>query len=260
MRTTTLPVVTVAVPSYNHGRFLDEALTSIFDQGIPVEVMLADGGSNDETLQIIRRWKGKLAWWRSSHDAGQSAAINEAIGRGKAPYVCWLNADDTFLRGGLQAMVAALESHPDAPAIYAKCWTTNAAGKRLMPYVTHSFSVQMLASRCFIAQPATLIRRSAWEKVGGVDEGLHFAFDYDLWWRLYKADGKFAYLRKYAATTRAHLDTKTAGQRKKHVLEAMRIVRRHFGRVPMKWYLTWPYSIWARKIYHQVFSNKSAGI
>jgi glycosyltransferase involved in cell wall biosynthesis len=169
-----LPITT------DNGRFLDEALTSVFDQGVPVEVMLADGGSTDETLKVIRRWEGKLAWCRSSQDAGQSSAINEAIARGKAPYVCWLNADDTFLPSGLRAMVAAPEAHPDAPATYAKCWTTNAASKRLMPYITHPFSARMLANRCFIAQPATLIRRTAWEKVGGVDESLHFAFDYDL--------------------------------------------------------------------------------
>ena len=252
------PIVTVAVPSYNHGRFLDEALASIFGQGVPVEVMLADGGSTDETLQVIQKWKDKLAWWRSGPDGGQSAAINEAISRGCAPYVCWLNADDTFLPGGLQAMVDALESHPDAPATYAKCWTTNAAGKRLMPYLTGPFSVRMLANRCFITQPATLVRRQAWEKVGGIDESFHFALDYELWWRLYKAGGKFIYLRQYVATTRAHLDTKTASQRKKHVLEAMRAVRRHYGRVPLKWYLAWPYSVWAREIWHKIARKQSA--
>lgn len=260
MATKFTPVITIAVPSYNHGRFLDEALASIFDQGMPVEVMLADGGSHDETLQVIQKWKSQLAWWRSGHDAGQAAAINEAISLGRAPYVCWLNADDTFLPDGLREMVAELESHPDAPAIYGKCWTTNAAGKRLMPYVTHSFSARMLANRCFIAQPATLIRRAVWEKIGGVDESLNFAFDYDLWWRLYKTEGRLAYLRKYVATTRAHLDTKTASHRKKHMLEAMRVVRRHFGKVPIKWLLVWPYSVWAREIFHRVASKKSTGL
>src|SRR5688572_12998995 len=134
------PLVTVAVPSRNHGRFLDEALSSIFSQGVPVEVMLADGGSTDETPQVIERWRDRLAWWRSGPDAGQSAAINEAVSRGTAPYVCWLNADDTFLPGGLAAMVEALSAHPAAPMVYARCWTTHARGRKLIADVTWPFA------------------------------------------------------------------------------------------------------------------------
>jgi GT2 family glycosyltransferase len=246
------PLVTVAVPSFNHGRFLDEALESIHSQGVPVEIMLADAGSTDDTMQVIGRWRDRLAWWRSSPDAGQAAAINQAVSRGSARYVCWLNADDTFLPGGLAAMVAALDARPAAPMVYARCWTTDANGRKLMPYVTWPFSAWLLANRNFIAQPATLVRRAAWEKAGGIDESLRLALDYDLWWRLYKAGGEPAYLRQYGATTRAHLDTKTASQRKAHVLEAMAVVRRHYGRVPLKWYLAWPYSVWARSLWYKL--------
>ena len=250
------PLVTVAVPSRNHGRFLDEALSSICSQGVPVEIMLADGGSTDETSQVIERWRDRLAWWRSGPDAGQSAAINEAVARGTAPYVCWLNADDTFLTGGLAAMVEALAAHPAAPMVYARCWTTDVRGRKIMPYVTWPFAAWLLANRNFIAQPATLVRRAAWERAGGLDESLRLALDYDLWWRLYKAGGAPLYLKRFAATTRAHMDTKTAGQRKAHVLEAMDVVRRHYGRTPLKWYLAWPYSVWARGLWHRL-SRKS---
>lgn len=68
------PLVTVAIPSLNQGKFLSDALTSVFQEGLPVEVFIADGGSTDETLQIIRRWESRLAGWRSHADAGQSAA------------------------------------------------------------------------------------------------------------------------------------------------------------------------------------------
>lgn len=250
MRNEAKPLVTVAVPSRNHGRFLDEALSSIHAQGVPVEVMLADGGSTDETPQVIERWRGRLAWWKSAPDTGQAAAINDAIARGTAPYVCWLNADDTFLPAGLAAMVKALETHAAAPMVYARCWTTDASGRRLMPYVTYPFTAWLLANRNLIAQPATLIRRAAWTRAGGLDESLRLALDYDLWWRLYKTGGAPLYLKQFVATTRAHLDTKTAGQRKAHVLEAMGVIRRHYGRVPWKWYLAWPYSVWLRGAYH----------
>ena len=105
-------LVTVAVPSYNQGRFLDRALTSIFDQALPLEVFVADAGSTDESLSVIEKWAPRLAGWRSHADRGQAAAVNECIARGSAPYVCWLNSDDWLLPGGLAALIARLESAP----------------------------------------------------------------------------------------------------------------------------------------------------
>src|ERR1700687_4026988 len=104
----TPPIVTIAVPSYNQGRFLDEALTSIFDQHLPVEVFVADAGSTDGSVEIIKRFESRLAGWRSHADRGQAAAINEGIANGHAPYVSWLNSDDTLLSGGLQRLVHRL--------------------------------------------------------------------------------------------------------------------------------------------------------
>ena len=117
-----VPLVTVAVPSFNQGRFLDEALTSIFQQEVPVEVFVLDGGSADNSLEVIRKWEHRLAGWRSHTDDGQAAAINEGIAQGRAPYVCWLNSDDWFLPGGLAKLVSELETHPEAPAAYGRAW------------------------------------------------------------------------------------------------------------------------------------------
>ena len=246
------PLVTVAVPSFNHGRFLDDALESILFQRVPVEVVVLDAGSTDNSLSVLKKWQSRLLWWRSSPDSGQAAAVNEGIAKGKAPFVCWLNADDRFLPNGLKRLLEALEACPDIPAAYGRCFTITREGHRVFPYVTAPFRPWLLASYCFIAQPATLIRRSAWEGIGGLDESLHMAPDYDLWWRLHVANGDLRYVRKFVAETRMHLKTKTAGRRKEHYIEAMKVVQRHTGRIPLKWYAAWPFMVNFRAVVQEL--------
>jgi GT2 family glycosyltransferase len=242
------PLITVAIPSLNQGRFLSDALESVFKQGLPIEVFVADGGSTDETPLVLDRWKSRLAGWRSHPDKGQAAAINEAIARGSAPYVCWLNSDDLLLPNGLAALIDALTEHPEWPAAYGEAWNVSENLTRRSQVRTQPFSERHLAVRCIICQPATLIRRAAWEKVGGLDETLHVAMDYDLWWRLFRSGGPLGYVKKDIALNREHPATKTRTNRRRHYQEAIAVVRRHHGRVPVRWWLAWPFSVWMRSL------------
>lgn len=242
------PLVTVAVPSYNQGRYLDAALTSIFEQDLPLEVYVLDGGSSDESVDIIRKWESRLSGWRSHRDHGQAAAINEGIALGVAPYVCWLNSDDWLLPGGLGKLMAALEAHPEAPAAYGRAWNFIEETGARRPVWVQPFSENRLALRCIVSQPATLMRRSAWDAIAGVDEKLHMAMDYDLWWRLFKTFGPLHFVDDFVAVNREHAQTKTKTLRRRHYQEAMAVVRRHHGSVPLKWWLAQPYAVWFKTL------------
>jgi glycosyltransferase involved in cell wall biosynthesis len=241
-------VVTVAVPSYNHGRYLDAALESIFAQDVAVEVFVADGGSTDDSLEIIRRWEPRLLGWRSHADAGQSVAVNEAIGKGRAPFVCWVNSDDWLLPGALQQLLAALERNPEAPMAYGRAWNFVERSRKMRPVLVRPFSERLMAQLCIVSQPATLIRRAAWDAVGGLDEELHMAMDYDLWWKLFRKFGTPAFVDEFVAVNREHAGTKTSTKRRQHYREAMAVVRKHYGRVPFKWWLAQPYAVWYRSM------------
>lgn len=237
------PLVTLAVPSLEQGRFLAAALDSIFSQDLPVEVFVADAGSRDDTLEVLARYAPRLAGWRSRPDAGQAAAINECIALGRAPYVAWLNSDDLYQPDGLAAMARALADRPDAPAVYGGVRNVDAAGLPQGRVWTEPFDDRRLALRCIVSQPATLVRREAWAAVGGLDEGLDLAFDYDLWWRLSRRFGPLHYLAQELACNRDHAETKTRTRRLRHYSEAIAVVRRHQGWVPIKWWLAWPYAV-----------------
>jgi glycosyltransferase involved in cell wall biosynthesis len=242
----TKPLVTVAIPSFNQGRFLADAIASVFEQGVPVEVFVLDGGSTDGSVDVIRRWAPRLAGWRSVPDAGQGAAINEGIAKGSAPYVAWLNSDDWLLPGGFARLVRELEAHPGAPAAYGRVWNHDETTKRRSPVWVEPFDERRMALRCIVSQPGTLMRRSAWRRVGGVDPSLHMAMDYDLWWRLFRAEGPLRFVDEPIAVNRDHEKTKTRTLRRRHYQEAMAVVRRHNGSVPLKWWLAQPYAVWFR--------------
>jgi len=242
------PLVTIAVPSFNQGGFLDDALASIFQQDVPVEVFVLDGGSSDNSLDVIRKWEHRLSGWRSHADDGQAAAINEGITLGRAPYVCWLNSDDWFLPGGLAKLLGELEKYSDVPVVYGRSWNVVEKSGRRYPVWVEPFNERRLALRCIISQPATLIRRSAWVAVGGVDAKLHMAMDYDLWWRLFKQVGPPHFVDDFVAVNREHEGTKTKTQRRRHYREAMQVVRKYYGRVPLKWWLVQPYAVWFKSI------------
>jgi len=207
-----------------------------------------DGGSTDNSLEVIRKWEHRLAGWRSHADGGQAAAINQGIALGHAPYVCWLNSDDWFLPNGLAKLVSALETHSQSPAVYGRSWNVIQKSGKRSPVWVEPFNERRLALRCIISQPASLIRRSAWQVVGGVDEELHMAMDYDLWWRLFKSVGPLHFVDDFVAVNREHADTKTKTQRRRHYQEAIKIVRKYYGRVPLKWWLAQPYAVWFKSI------------
>jgi len=241
-----LPRVTVAVPSYNQGRFLDATLRSIFAQPVAVEVMLADAGSTDDTRTVIDRWRDQLTWWRSAPDQGQPAAINEGIRHGRAPFVCWLNSDDLFLPGGLAAMVAAMDADTSIAVVYGATLLIDESGRVIGRRRAARFSERALSRRCIISQPASLVRREAWERLGGLDQGLQLSHDYDLWCRMHQAGLRFGRIEADVAAARLHSEAKSMKQAAEMYAEATSVVRRHFDSLPLIWHMRQPFSVGGR--------------
>lgn len=227
--------VTIAVPNLDQGRFLDECLGSIWMQGIQTEVIVADGGSVDCSHEVILRHAGRLRTHWSGPDGGQANAINRAIEFGCGDYVGWLNADDVLLPGAIEALAAALDRCPESPFAFGRCLNRSESAGRERELPTRPFDRRSFARKCTICQPATLIRRSAWEAVGGLDERYQLAMDYDLWWRLSRL-GPPAFVDRMLAVNRDHATTKTRNRPLRHCRESVGIVWRETRSVPVRWW------------------------
>jgi GT2 family glycosyltransferase len=232
----------VAVPSLNQRRFLGAALDSFQRSSVRTLRAVLDGGSTDGSADLISQRSRELAFWRSSADAGQAAAVNEGITRLCALHpevdaVTWLNADDFYVDEGLDKLSRALLDHPAWVAVAARGMLATEDGKLAAEIPTEAFSRDRFSRACTICQPATLIRRSAWEKAGGLDTRLDMCFDYDLWWRLARL-GPIGYLHDVVAASRDHGATKTRQRRRQYFQEATAIVRRETGDVPWHWYIS----------------------
>ena len=212
--------VAIAVPSLNQRQFLGPALDSLGRSDVRVVRAVLDAGSTDGSRDLVEARASELAYWRSEPDAGQAAAVNEGIARLCALHpdveaVGWLNSDDVFLPGGVDRLWQALVDHPDWLAACGRATLLSENGEQDGEIPTEPFSPERFARACTICQPATLVRRSAWERVGGLDASLHMCFDYDLWWRIGRL-GTIGYVDAFVAASRDHGETKTRRHREQY--------------------------------------------
>jgi glycosyltransferase involved in cell wall biosynthesis len=235
----TLPLVTVVISSLDQGKFIGEALRSVLEQDYPnLEYLVADGGSTDGTLDILRdfapRYPDRLSW-TSEPDRGQSDALNKGFRKAKGDILGWLNADDVYEPGAVRMAVNAFADFPDAAVIYGRARFIGAAGEDLGPYrVIAPFDWRLLANRCYICQPAAFIRRRPLMEAGLLDERLQSCMDYELWVRLGKRY-EIQFVDANLARSRMYLQTKTFAGRGQMFAEAFRLLKHHYGYVPLSW-------------------------
>ena len=226
--------VAVVTPNLDTARFLPETVESVLSQDYPhIDYLVMDGGSRDGSLDLLRGYGDRLRFV-SGPDGGQADAVNRGFALTRGEIFSFLNADDTYRRGAVAAAVRALERSPAAGVVYGEADYVDERGAVVRPYPTEPFGAGRLAQECYICQPATFVRRREWAAAGGLDAQLQFAFDYDLWIRLARRT-PFVYLERTLAASRMHRENKTLGSRGAHYREAIAVLKRHYGRVPMRW-------------------------
>lgn len=212
MKPPALPLVTIVTPSFNQAEYLEATIQSVLGQTYPhIEYIIMDGGSTDSSVDIIKKYEGRITSWVSEPDKGQTDAINKGFHRAKGGILAWLNSDDTYATPHAVAdAVNFLVANPEAAMVYADCNFIDEEGNVIGKFASRQTDYAKLRSGyVHIPQQTMFFRAKYWQELGPLDPSFYFAMDYDLWVRIAK-HAPIKYLPgKTWANFRIHTSSKT---------------------------------------------------
>jgi glycosyltransferase involved in cell wall biosynthesis len=181
-RTENLPKISIITPSFNQGEFIEETIRSVLLQGYSnLEYIIIDGGSTDNTLEIIEKYGSFLHYWVSEKDEGQSDAINKGLKHATGDVFNWLNSDDFYVPNALIKVGNAFKNQ--ALNVFCGQLFTEKKGEKRGHFkgaFLEKTIEQTIASRYF-CQPSTFFRLPIIQQLGGVETQLFFCMDLELW-------------------------------------------------------------------------------
>jgi glycosyltransferase involved in cell wall biosynthesis len=227
---TAYPLISIVVPSFNQGRYIRQTLKSITEQNYPnLELIVVDGGSSDETLDVIQDLSRHFKWWSSEADSGQANAINKGIAHAAGEILAWLNSDDCLMPGALFRVAERFMSCRNIDVVYGHRILINEAGQDVGKWILPGHSRFNLGYADFIPQETMFWRAEIWQKAGGyVDESFRFAMDWELISRFVKAGAKFSLIPAFLGQFRMHDTQKSHAHIDKEGFEEMELIRQKF--------------------------------
>ncbi len=221
------PLISIITPSYNQGEFIRETIDSILNQSYQnIEHWVIDGGSTDNTVEILKSYDDPRYNWISEKDKGQSDAINKGIARCNGDLFVWLNSDDVFLPGALEAIADAWQ--PDNPAVlYGRAKKIDEIGNDLGYCVRQSGTITLetiLSARAWPVQPSAFIPLDVLKELGGVDITFRYMMDFNLWVQLAERIS-FLFVPQDVVLYRFHTESKSVAEFAGFILDADRIYK-----------------------------------
>jgi glycosyltransferase involved in cell wall biosynthesis len=235
------PKVSIVTPSYNQGRFIEEAIRSVLLQGYPdLEYIIIDGGSTDQSVEIIKKYEPWLTYWESEPDRGQSHAINKGLLKSTGQLFNWHNSDDVLTPDSLSTMASAIIKYPQAgyvhgyrvlvdykSAVHPGNEPVKSDKVSFLPELTIAISTLKPGY-----QPGCLMDRQLAVEVDMVDENLHYIMDIDILLRIALVR-RPVYVSFPAVYLRGHPDTKSLQWNSQRAKEKICVARKIFSRTDL---------------------------
>ncbi len=232
---TEYPKISIVIPSLNQGKYIEATIRSVLLQEYPsLELLVFDGGSEDETITVLKKYGDRLHWI-SQKDNGQTDAINQGLRKASGEIVSYLNADDLLLPGSLMRVAQEFIMRHDTLWLTGRCRIIDQKDREIRRLITLYKNFLLLTNSRYalmvtnyISQPATFWRRSAMEQAGWLDENLQFVMDYDYWFRLWMlAPPQIVPCELAAFRVHAQSKTTSAGHMEKYVGEEAKVLARN---------------------------------
>jgi glycosyltransferase involved in cell wall biosynthesis len=221
------PLISVVIPSFNQGQYIEETILSVLGQQYPkLEVLILDGGSTDNTIDILKKYSSQISYWHSKKDNGQADAINQGINMSSGDVVCWLNSDDMYLPGTLLDIGKRFSDKINKNhLIYGASITINQDDNNLIsrPQKAAPFDAFSLTYRDFIVQPSSFWTRKLWKSTGELKTSYNYVLDWEWFIRASKITD-FEYVTRFYSVYRHHSLHKTSNggsERRKEIIDVV---------------------------------------
>ena len=206
------PLLSIVIANYNYGKFLETAIQSVLCQSCQdFELIVIDGGSSDNSVEVIKRHAARISYWISEKDHGQSDAFNKGFRKAHGRFLTWLNADDILLPNAVQGLKDAVAKYPKQEWFACGSVHFDPELKIILCARTRRFSeYEASHGTICVYSPSTFFTKELFDRAGGMDEFFHFKMDTDLWGRFYLRENvRFQVIPGYAFGFRYHDGSKT---------------------------------------------------
>lgn len=227
------PRISLVTPSLNQGTFIERTIRSVVEQGYPnVEYIVQDGGSIDETAEVLDRYRDALAHVASERDRGFGDAVNRGFARSSGEIMAYLNSDDVLLPGALHYVASFFRAHPEVDVVYSHRVVIDEHDREVGRWVLPPHDDAIMTWVDYVPQETLFWRRAIWDRAGGrIDDSFKFAIDWDLLLRLRAAGARFERLPRFLGAFRVHPHQKTSSEMDEvGIREMARLRQRCHGR------------------------------
>lgn len=209
------PKISVVTISFNQAAFLEKTILSVLNQNYPnTEYIIIDGGSTDESINIIKKHANRIHHWCSEPDNGPASALNKGFSRATGEIFTFLNSDDIFLTNAFNKVIDAFQKHNNIEVIYGNCLRIDELGNTTRKLYSSKWNFRrFIFGEANIIQQSVFFRRSIFQKVKGFNENNHTCWDGELWASFGIEKAKFFYLNEFLGGFRVHKDSITGSSR-----------------------------------------------